>query len=208
VLDALLAPVHAVAQLVAAGGSLVGWIFAARHHDVGDGLRALVVFPQAAAGTRPGQPRALARARRASILGRAPGEEGDDLAPFRRDERQHADAESAGAAVSAARLVGTVSGMLEVFDSMAILGSADARSMASGVSKAMNCTMTGLAVSISGMYPVYYFASRIRRQTESLGRRIPFLRHALAMRLRRHSEDEEEDSETGIDLRADAGFSS
>jgi biopolymer transport protein ExbB len=58
--------------------------------------------------------------------------------------------------------------MLEVFDSMAILGSADARSMASGVSKAMNCTLTGLAVSISGMYPVYYFHNRIRRQTELL----------------------------------------
>ena len=34
-------------------------------------------------------------------------------------------------------LVGTVSGMLEVFDSMAMRGSADARSMASGVSEAM-----------------------------------------------------------------------
>jgi biopolymer transport protein ExbB len=65
-------------------------------------------------------------------------------------------------------LVGTVSGMLEVFDSMAILGSADARTMASGVSKAMNCTMTGLAVSVSGMYPVFQFQSTIRRQTELL----------------------------------------
>ena len=35
-------------------------------------------------------------------------------------------------------LVGTVSGMLEVFDSMALRGSADARAMASGVSHAMN----------------------------------------------------------------------
>lgn len=65
-------------------------------------------------------------------------------------------------------LVGTVLGMLEVFDSMAILGSADARSMASGVSKAMNCTLTGLATSVSGMYPVFYFQAKIRRQTELL----------------------------------------
>jgi biopolymer transport protein ExbB len=36
--------------------------------------------------------------------------------------------------------------MLEVFDSMALRGNADARSMASGVSAAMICTMTGLAV--------------------------------------------------------------
>jgi biopolymer transport protein ExbB len=65
-------------------------------------------------------------------------------------------------------LIGTVSGMLEVFDSMAIRGSADARSMASGVSAAMICTMTGLAVSISGLYPVYYFRSRAARETERL----------------------------------------
>ena len=63
-------------------------------------------------------------------------------------------------------LIGTVSGMLEVFDSMALRGSADARTMASGVSHAMICTLTGLAVSITGLYPVYYFDSRARRQTE------------------------------------------
>ena len=66
-------------------------------------------------------------------------------------------------------LVGTVSGMLEVFDSMALRGSADARTMASGVSHAMICTLTGLAVSISGLYPVHYFTSRTKRETELLG---------------------------------------
>lgn len=65
-------------------------------------------------------------------------------------------------------LIGTVSGMLEVFDSMALRGSADARTMASGVSHAMICTMTGLAVSVTGLYPVYYFQSRARRETELL----------------------------------------
>jgi biopolymer transport protein ExbB len=65
-------------------------------------------------------------------------------------------------------LIGTVSGMLEVFDSMALRGSADARTMASGVSHAMICTLTGLAVSITGLYPVHYFTSRARRQTELL----------------------------------------
>jgi biopolymer transport protein ExbB len=65
-------------------------------------------------------------------------------------------------------LIGTVSGMLEVFDSMALRGSADARTMASGVSHAMICTLTGLAVSITGLYPVYYFTSRARRETELL----------------------------------------
>jgi len=71
-------------------------------------------------------------------------------------------------------LVGTVSGMLEVFDSMAIRGSADARAMASGVSMAMICTLTGLMVSITGLNPVYYFTSRVRRETELLGDRLVY----------------------------------
>jgi biopolymer transport protein ExbB len=71
-------------------------------------------------------------------------------------------------------LIGTVSGMLEVFDSMAIRGSADARSMASGVSAAMICTMTGLAVSITGLYPVHYFKTRATRETELLADKLSF----------------------------------
>jgi biopolymer transport protein ExbB len=71
-------------------------------------------------------------------------------------------------------LVGTVSGMLEVFDSMALRGSADARTMASGVSHAMICTMTGLAVSITGLYPAHYFQTRSKRETEALADRLTF----------------------------------
>jgi biopolymer transport protein ExbB len=71
-------------------------------------------------------------------------------------------------------LIGTVSGMLEVFDSMALRGSADARAMASGVSHAMICTMTGLAVSITGLYPVYVFRSRAKQETELLSDRFEF----------------------------------
>lgn len=69
-------------------------------------------------------------------------------------------------------LIGTVSGMLEVFDAMALRGSADARTMASGVSHAMICTMSGLAVSITGLYPVFFFHSRARRRTELLADRF------------------------------------
>jgi biopolymer transport protein ExbB len=71
-------------------------------------------------------------------------------------------------------LLGTVSGMLDVFDSMAARGSADARSMANGVSEAMVCTLSGLAVSISGLYPVYYFQRRVRAETELLGDRFSY----------------------------------
>ena len=71
-------------------------------------------------------------------------------------------------------LIGTVSGMLEVFDSMALRGSADARSMASGVSEAMICTMTGLAVSITGLWPVHYFRTRATRETELMADKLSF----------------------------------
>ena len=71
-------------------------------------------------------------------------------------------------------LIGTVSGMLEVFDSMALRGSADARTMASGVSHAMICTMSGLAVSITGLYPVYAFTKKADHETELLNERFEF----------------------------------
>lgn len=71
-------------------------------------------------------------------------------------------------------LLGTVSGMLNVFDSMAALGSADARSMANGVSEAMICTLSGLAVSIAGLYPAHYFTQQIKVQTERLTEKLTF----------------------------------
>jgi biopolymer transport protein ExbB len=71
-------------------------------------------------------------------------------------------------------LLGTVSGMLSVFDAMAARGSADARSMANGVSEAMICTLSGLAVSITGLYPVYYFRRRVRHETELLADKFAY----------------------------------
>jgi biopolymer transport protein ExbB len=57
---------------------------------------------------------------------------------------------------------------------MALRGSADARTMASGVSQAMICTVTGLAVSITGLYPSYYFQARVKRETELLADHLEF----------------------------------
>ena len=71
-------------------------------------------------------------------------------------------------------LLGTVTGMMEVFDSMAAKGSADARAMASGVSQAMVCTMTGLAVSVSGIYPVFLFTQKTKHETELLSDKFQF----------------------------------
>lgn len=65
-------------------------------------------------------------------------------------------------------LLGTVGGMLEVFDVMAIRGAVDARAMAFGVSHAMISTLTGLGVAISGMFFVNRFNARVRVETELL----------------------------------------
>ena len=48
-------------------------------------------------------------------------------------------------------LLGTVTGMIEVFDVMAFSGSGNARGMASGVSKATLPTMAGMVAALSGM---------------------------------------------------------
>ena len=48
-------------------------------------------------------------------------------------------------------LLGTVLGMLEVFDGMAVSGSNNAKSTAAGVSKATVSTMAGMVVAISGL---------------------------------------------------------
>jgi biopolymer transport protein ExbB len=48
-------------------------------------------------------------------------------------------------------LLGTVTGMVEVFEVMAVTGSSNARLMAAGISKATIPTMAGLVASLSGI---------------------------------------------------------
>ena len=49
-------------------------------------------------------------------------------------------------------LLGTVTGMLEVFDVMALTGTSNARAMAAGISKATIPTMAGMVTALSGIY--------------------------------------------------------
>ena len=49
-------------------------------------------------------------------------------------------------------LLGTVTGMIAVFDVMAFAGTGNARLMAGGVSKATIPTMSGLVAALSGLY--------------------------------------------------------
>lgn len=49
-------------------------------------------------------------------------------------------------------LLGTVTGMINVFDVMAVTGTGNARAMASGISMATIPTMAGMVVSLIGIY--------------------------------------------------------
>lgn len=49
-------------------------------------------------------------------------------------------------------LLGTVTGMIHVFDALAYTGTGNARAMASGVSHATIPTMAGMVIAIAGLY--------------------------------------------------------
>ena len=57
-------------------------------------------------------------------------------------------------------LLGTVTGMIQVFDVMAYIGSGNPRAMANGVSMATIPTMGGMVVALSGLF----FSSHLQRR--------------------------------------------
>lgn len=65
-------------------------------------------------------------------------------------------------------LLGTVTGMIEVFDVMAAMGSGNARGMAAGVSKATLPTMAGMVAALSGVFMSTYIERRAKRESEVL----------------------------------------
>jgi len=65
-------------------------------------------------------------------------------------------------------LLGTVTGMIEVFDVMAVAGSGNARGMAAGVSKATLPTMAGMVAALSGML----FIIQLKRFAQSESERV------------------------------------
>lgn len=70
-------------------------------------------------------------------------------------------------------LLGTVTGMIEVFDVMAISGSGNARSMASGVSKATIPTMAGMVGALSGVFANTWIQRKAKREIELLEDHLP-----------------------------------
>jgi biopolymer transport protein ExbB len=65
-------------------------------------------------------------------------------------------------------LIGTVTGMIEVFDVMAIAGTGNIRGMAGGVSKATLPTMAGMVAALSGLM----FSAQIERFAKSETQRV------------------------------------
>jgi len=71
-------------------------------------------------------------------------------------------------------LLGTVTGMIHVFDIMAVTGTGNARAMASGVSQATIPTMAGMVVAIAGLYFSRYIEDRTDDETHHLADLLKF----------------------------------
>jgi biopolymer transport protein ExbB len=65
-------------------------------------------------------------------------------------------------------LLGTVTGMVEVFDVMAVTGSSNARLMAAGISKATIPTMAGLVASLSGLVFINTFDRNVQKASHRI----------------------------------------
>ncbi len=69
-------------------------------------------------------------------------------------------------------LLGTTTGMVEVFESMALMGNSEPRLMASGVSQAMVTTMAGLVVALSGIFFSARLETHLLAERERLAQRL------------------------------------
>ncbi len=69
-------------------------------------------------------------------------------------------------------LLGTVTGMIEVFQVITDTGSSNARLMASGISRATIPTMTGLAVSLTGVFAINYLDGKHEKTITALGQSL------------------------------------
>ena len=63
-------------------------------------------------------------------------------------------------------LLGTVTGMIEVFNILAVTGGGDAKSMAGGVSKATIPTMAGMVAALSGVSGNLYITGIAERESQ------------------------------------------
>lgn len=69
-------------------------------------------------------------------------------------------------------LMGTVTGMIAVFDVMAFAGMGNPRLMASGVSQATIPTMAGMVGALSGLFVAHYLEGETKRRIGLLSERL------------------------------------
>ncbi|PIE37437.1 MAG: biopolymer transporter ExbB [Gammaproteobacteria bacterium] len=69
-------------------------------------------------------------------------------------------------------LLGTVTGMIEVFNIMAVTGGGDAKSMAGGVSRATIPTMAGMVAALSGVFANTYLTRKAEREKAALNEKL------------------------------------
>jgi biopolymer transport protein ExbB len=65
-------------------------------------------------------------------------------------------------------LLGTVTGMIEVFNVMAVTGGGDAKSMAGGVERSTIPTMAGMVAALSGLFANTYLQRVVSREQQLL----------------------------------------
>lgn len=69
-------------------------------------------------------------------------------------------------------LLGTVTGMIEVFHVLAVTGGGDAKAMAGGVSRATIPTMAGMMVALSGLFANIWLSRTSTHEKELLAGRL------------------------------------
>jgi biopolymer transport protein ExbB len=69
-------------------------------------------------------------------------------------------------------LLGTVTGMITVFEVMAFLGTGNARAMAAGVSQATVPTMSGMVAALSGYFISVWLQSKADSEVEKLSEHL------------------------------------
>lgn len=69
-------------------------------------------------------------------------------------------------------LLGTVTGMIDVFNVLAVTGGGDAKAMAGGVSRATIPTMAGMVAALSGVFANTYIERQALTETQLLEDRL------------------------------------
>ena len=96
--------------------------------------------------------RCLGRQRRTAVLERQANSREAVVAESRFDQRQYGADRYLRSAMPLLGLLGTVTGMIEVFNVMAVTGGGDAKSMAGGVERSTIPTMAGMVAALSGLF--------------------------------------------------------